>query len=1026
MRARRLLAAAAGVAFGWLALAVVLAEDGPEAQKVDFLRDVRPILAEHCWKCHGQDDPESGLRLTSREAILGRADGGKTIVVPGDPDASELVRRIEATDDERMPPEDEKPLSVQQRQLLRQWVAEGAVWANHWAFEPVRQPQVPPVRNRRWVRNPIDCYVLARLEQRGWEPSPEADRYTLIRRLYYDLVGLPPPVDEVDRFVADTSPDAYERLVDRLLSSPHFGERWGRHWLDLAHYADSDGYEKDRARPDAYRYRDWVIEAINEDIPYDRFTIEQLAGDLLPDATADQKLATAFLRQTLTNEEGGVDQEEYRIAAVFDRTETVGTVWLGLTIGCARCHDHKYDPVTQRDYYQLFAFFNNSEEVTFNLPVEGKDLDLYQQRVAPLEAALAERYRQLAPGEKEWETNEHRRILAQPEGTVQEVSVKIVQAQSLHPEQVRMEIDNDAIRVTSAGGGPDELPAADTYQIEAELPAMELTGLKLYALADAELPQKGPGWAPDGNFVLTGLHVEVVDPQEGAVTIALHRPSAGFAASGFGAERVALGTRAGSPGGWAVKGKTGQDHWIQWRTYEPIAVTQGTRLRVRLEQHYGDRHLLGRLRLVALTGGYRGLHLDNEEIAGYLEMYPEKRVARMRERLFDYYVTEVIRDEEVARLRREIAKITAEHRVKFQSVRAMGTPLLPRPSFIFHRGEFLSPTVAVQAGTPAVLPPMRGVDNSEPTRLDLARWLVSPDNPLTSRVFVNHVWQHLFGAGLVRTPNDFGMRGELPTHPELLDWLASQVQTKLGWSRKQLIRMIVCSATYRQASARRPHYEAADPENRLLFRQNRFRLEAETVRDVHLAAAGLLSERIGGPSVFPPMPEDLAALSYANNFTWTTSRGEDRYRRGMYTFFKRTIPHPNLTMFDAPDANLPCVQRTVSNTPLQALMLLNNEVHVEAAQALAADILRKSAAASDTALLVAIWRRCLARPPQEHELAALETLLASAREYYSAHVEDATAAVGSHHASSIPVAEQAAWVVVARTVLNTDEMITRE
>ncbi len=1001
-------------------------QENGSAEHVDFLKQIRPLLAEHCWKCHGQDNPESGLRLTERPAILGTADGGKPIVVPGKPEASELIRRIEASDDERMPPSDEKPLTAEQRALLRLWVAQGAPWSEHWAFIPVQLPEPPPVQDIQWVRNPIDRFVLAKLEERGWKPAPEANRYTLIRRLYYDLVGLPPEIEEVDRFVKDPSADAYERLVDRLLASPHFGERWGRHWLDLAHYADSDGYEKDRARPDAYRYRDWVIQAINADLPFDRFTILQLAGDLLPEATTQDRLATAFLRQTLTNEEGGVDQEEYRIAAVFDRTETVATVWLGLTLNCARCHDHKYDPFTQPDYYQLFAFFNNSEETTTNLPVAGRDLERYERRIAPLEAALQERYRQLAPAAHQWETMEHQRILAQPEGSVQEVAVEVVRAESSHPEQVRPVVDRDVIRVEPADGRAESLPSTDSYEVVLRLPALEFTGLKLYALADESLPEKGPGWAANGNFVLTALRVELLDNRSQPTLIELHRASADYAQSGFGADQVALDDRADSPRGWAVADKTGQNHWIQWWTYEPIAVTDGSRLRIVLRQQFGERHLLGRFRIVALTGGFRGLHLDNEEIAGYLEMYPEKRVARMRERLFDYYVTEVVKDPIVARLRSEIARINSEHQVKFQPVRVMGTPLLPRRSFVFHRGEFLSPTIEVRADTPAVLPRIARDGPNESTRLDLASWLVAQENPLTSRVFVNHVWQHLFGAGLVRTANDFGMRGVLPTHPELLDWLAYQVQTKLGWSRKQLIRMIVCSATYRQASVHREPYERDDPDNRLLFRQNRFRVEAEIVRDLHLASAGLLSRQIGGPSVFPPMPEDLAALSYANNFTWTTSQGEARYRRGMYTFFKRTIPHPNLTMFDVPDANLPCVQRTISNTPLQALMLLNNEVHMEAAQAMAADILGKSASLSEEGQLETLWRRCLARPPTVVELQSIQELLHEARAYYQDHPREASAVVGAFGISSVTPAVQAGWVVVARTVLNTDEMITRE
>jgi hypothetical protein len=1021
-----------GRVFALLAAAQFAGGSEP-SDKVDFLRDVRPIFAEHCWKCHGREKPESGLSLTSRDAVLAAAEGGRVIVVPGKPQESELMRRVLASDDERMPPHDEKPLTAQQIDTLRRWIEQGAPWKNHWSLEPLRSVVPPPVRDASWVRNDIDRFVLAALEERGWKPSQEADRYTLIRRLSYDLLGLPPAVEEVDAFVQDTSPQAYEHLVDRLLASPHFGERWGRHWLDLAHYADSDGYEKDQARPDAYRFRDWVIQAINEDMPFDRFSIEQLAGDLLPNSTAHQRLATAFLRQTLTNEEGGVDQEEFRIAANFDRTETVSTVWLGLTMNCARCHDHKYDPLTQRDYYQLFAFFNNSEEVTTPLPVEGNNLSEYERRLAPLEQALAQRYRELAPAEQQWEKEEHQTILAQPEGVAEELPVTVLEAVSVQSPKARFVIDDKGIFRELSESDGETVALTDTYLVTVSLPAIPFTGLKVYCLADSRLPHKGPGWANDGNFVLTGLRAVLVDRQGKEQTVALHRVRTSYAQAALAADSiVASSPEAGrKSGGWGVGGKTGQDHWIEARTYEAIAVEEGTRLRLELDQHFGDRHLLGRFRIAVFAGGARGLHLDNAEIAGYLEMYPEKRVARMRQKLFEYYVTEVVRDETVKRLHAQMADLNRQFSVTLQNVRTIGLPLLPRQSFVFHRGEFLAPTVPVSADVPAVLPPLQRVTSGEEAnRLDLAHWLFHPENPLTARVAVNHVWQHLFGVGLVRTPTDFGVRGDLPTHPDLLDWLADQFRGPLGWSRKKLIRLIVCSATYRQSSARRQEYEELDPENRLLFRQNRFRVEAEVVRDVHLKLAGLLSAKIGGPSVFPPMPEDLAALSYANNFTWKTSTGPDRYRRGMYTFFKRTIPHPNLMTFDAPDANLPCVQRTVSNTPLQALLLLNNEVHLEAAQALSCWVCQQPAITAardmDAHRLTALWRRCVARPPERSELATLQQLLDAARHYYAEHAQDAEALLTAHRAAEVPVTEQAAWMVVARTILNLDEVITRE
>ncbi len=1022
---------------------------------VDFLRDVKPILSEHCWSCHGGDKPEGGLRLTARETLLGAGESGEVAVVPEQPDQSELVRRIRAAEAfERMPPEGEKPLTAQQIETLQRWIAEGANWDRHWSFEPLAATAPPVVRDEAWVRNDLDRFILAKLEAQGWSPSPAADRRTLIKRLSYDLLGLPPAPAEVEAFVNDASPRAYEDLVDRLLASPRFGERWGRHWLDLAHYADSDGYEKDRARPDAYVYRDWVIDAINQDLPYDRFTLEQLAGDLLPGSTGRQKIATGFLRQTLTNEEGGVDQEEYRIAAAFDRTETIGTVWLALTIGCARCHTHKYDPIPHEDFYRLFAFFNNSEEVTRPLPIAAADLAALEAELAPLEAALAARHAELAPEAVAWATHEHQLILSQPEGNVRELELAIDRVVSRSAAHTEFAHEKNAVFVPTiapsaatepsgaeppaqAEPGPAQTgPDKDTYTVTVTLGSEQqrLTGFKLFALADERLPDKGPGRAPNGNFVLTGFRVSVVNADGTSTPIPLHRAEADFAQKGFPAD-AALTTTSGSdkPTGWAIGGKAGANHWIQFRTFETWDLPAGTQLRFELAQDYGGGHTLGRFRLAGLTGGERGIQLPNKEIAGFLEMYPEKRIASVKQKLFQYFVGEVARDQTAADLARRIAELHQQHHAKLMEIRTLGQPLLPRETFVFHRGDFLSPTTKVEPGVPtALVPPTTTPSN----RLDLAQWLVSPANPLTPRVAVNHAWLHLFGHGIVRTPDDFGLRGEPPTHPELLDWLAGRFQGDLAWSRKDLIRLIVQSATYRQSSRFRPEeLEDQDPANSLVFRQNRVRVEAELIRDLHLAVSGLLSDKIGGPSVFPPMPEDLAKLSYANNFSWSNSKGEDRYRRGMYTFFKRTIPHPNLMTFDAPDANVACVRRAVSNTPLQALTMLNNETHVEAAQALARRLLRlpadetsedDSPQALDALRLDYGMRLCVARPATDVEREALHRVLAAARDYYTQHAEQAQVAVGSYGEADVEPAESAAWTVVARTLLNLDEFVTRE
>lgn len=686
---------------------------------------------------------------------------------------------------------------------------------NHWAFQPIQRCEPPEVKNHAWVRNPIDNFILAQLEAAGISPSPQADRYTLIKRLSYDLVGLPPTLQQVDAFVKDDSPRAYETLVDRLLDSPHFGERWGRHWLDKARYADSDGYEKDRPRPNAWQYRDWVIHAVNNDMPFDQFTIEQLAGDLLPDATPMQKLATAFHRQTLTNTEGGVDQEEFRVEAIVDRVNTTGTVWLGLTVGCARCHSHKYDPIPQTEFYQLFAFFNNGDEAEMKLPISDEAVAQYEQAKAEYDA-----------------------------------KVKALQA-------------------------------------------------KLDSLADAS-----------------------------------------------------------------------------------------TTTKKKLEQQ-----------------------LDTLKKQAPKEPFLTLRVIRQR---------------------------TDD----------------PRTTHLLRRGDFLQPQEVVQPGTLSVLHPFHPREDGSqaepgnqrmPDRLDLARWLVSPDNPLTPRVAVNQIWGYLFGRGIVRTMNDFGTRGDPPTHPKLLDWLADEYM-RLGWSRKAMIKRIVMSAAYRQSSVHRPELADVDPQNNLFYRQNRFRVEADIVRDLHLAASGLLVDKIGGPSVFPPMPPDLAALSYANNFRWNASQGVDRYRRGMYTFFKRTAPYPNLMTFDCPSSNTTTVQRRTSNTPLQALTTLNNEVFVEASQAMAQSILtggRHLAVAApkpadvtgakptggnrwDIVRVTEMFRRCVVRPPSETELNRSLELLAASRRFYADHPDDAKKLIGAYAVPGVSAEESAAWTATARIIMNMDEFITRE
>jgi len=699
----------------------------PVNGKVNYSRNIRPIFVEHCYSCHGPEKQKSGFRLDRREDAFAGGDTGKAILA-GNSSGSLLYRYVAGLDSEtKMPPKGER-LNPAQVQLIRDWIDQGAEWNGptgkaqgtpvHWSFRAPVRAKPPEVQNKRWVRNAIDRFVLARLEAQRITPAPEADRATLIRRLSLDLIGLPPNVEQVTAFVRDPAPDAYERLVDSLLASPHFGERWGRHWLDLARYADSEGYQVDRARPHAYLYRDWVIDALNRDLPFDQFTIEQLAGDLIPNATVEQKIAAGFHRNTLMNHEDGVDREEFRCKAKVDRVATTGTAWLGLTVGCAECHTHKYDPITQKDFYSLYAFFNNAEEV--------------------------------------------------------------------------------------------------------DLPAQSF---------------------------------------------------------------------------------------------------------------------------------------------------------------------------------RQAAKYV--------------------PTFVHVRGDFLRKGEEVEPGAPAFLNAFKPHCNKA-DRMDLARWLVDPTNPLVSRVAVNRIWQHLFGKGLVATPEDFGARGDAPSHPELLDWLATEFMG--NWSRKALIRQIVCSATYRQSANTRPELASIDPNNTLLARQNRFRLEAEVVRDLYLSCGGLLNPLVKGPSFRPQTSADFKALGAAGAFTWTDSEGPERYRRGMYIFAQRTVPYPVSMTFDEANPNESCPRRESSNTPLQALTLLNNPIFFEATEALAGRIAKFSGTDHDR--ITFAFELCLARKPSNEETKRLLRLLQDLRSLPVSVV--LSVQPNRNPQSVIRDRDSSAYLLIAQVVMNLEEFITRE
>ncbi len=1006
---------AVGVAFGD---ENVSKASSPRA--VEFARDVLPIIAKRCIGCHGGGKAKGGLRLDSRAAVLRGGDGGAA-AVPGSSGESRLVELVSGSDPELvMPPEGER-LTTREIEVLRRWIDGGLEWpagvtiaqtSDHWAFQPIADPSPPRVKRAEWIRNSIDAFVLAQLERRAIEPSPEADRTTLLRRLSLDLTGLPPSPAEVASFLADRAAGAYERAVDRLLESPHFGEHWGRHWLDLARYADSDGYEKDRPRPFAWRYRNWVIRAINEDLPFDRFSLEQLAGDLLPGATTEQLVATGFHRNTLTNTEGGTDQEEFRVKATVDRANTTASVWLGLTFGCAQCHSHKYDPITQHEYYRLFAFFNSIDETTTPAALE-EEAKAYRAAKASFDledaklvAAVASVDRDgLAARQREWE------------GTLADLV-------SWTPLEVTVASSTEGATLATLDDGSilasGERPESDTYLLEGKADLRALHALRVHALPHESLGAKGPGRTEHGNFVLSEVELEIADGDAAkAKPIKLAAASAEHSQNRW----PVTATIDGKPEtGWGIAPHYGRRHSATFELAEPVELSPGARVRLRLKQVHGSQHTIGRFR-VDLSAAPQNGRADSipDDILRIARVAREERGESDANRIRGFY-----RDLDPA-VRERQAALNAHRKLEPAAPKTIARTVRERTprrtTRILARGDFLRPGAEVGPGTPEVLHAF-SPRASSPDRIDLVHWLFDPANPLTARVAANRVWQHLFGEGLVRTPEDFGTRGETPTHPALLDWLANEYR-RLGWSRKELIRLIVCSATYRQASNVRPELESIDPRNRLLARQNRFRLAAETVRDLFLGSSDLLVRKIGGPSVRPPLPEGVRELGYANSVKWDVASGGDRYRRGLYIFFQRTVPFPMLSTFDAPDSNTTCLRRRRSNTPLQALTLLNDPVLFEGAQALGRRIAATpDESASDRARM--LFMSVVSREPDDVERGALLELYEEARASFRRDAEAARTFAGLEAGVAAGRAiEAAAWVTVARVVFNLDEAVTR-
>ena len=990
---------------------------------VDFARDVRPILARACVGCHGPEKQKGGLRLDRKDAAMAGGDNGRALLA-GKAAESDLIARVRGDVAETaMPPKGDR-LSAAEVGTLARWIDQGATWpdptgpdaaptSSHWAFRPVVRPSVPTAKNPSWVRNPIDGFVASRLDAMHIAPSPEADRPTLIRRLSLDLIGLPPSAEEVEAFVDDISINAYEKVVDRLLASPHHGERWGRHWLDLARYADSDGYEKDNGRPHAWRYRNWVIDAVNHDLPFDRFTVEQLAGDLLPGATLEQRVATGFHRNTLTNTEGGTDPEEFRVAAVVDRTNTTGTVWLGLTVGCAQCHTHKYDPILHKDYYGLYAFFNGGDEVNIPAPLPA-EADAYVVAKASFDADHAP----IAAALKAYDNGERPAAQAAWEASLPASAprwVVLTPFGATSAEGATLSIQDDgSIAVTGVRAG------SDSYTVNLRTDLAGITGLSVVAMAEPSLPAKGPGRAGNGNFVLGEVSARAASRDgESSTTVALQNASADFAQDGF----AAAGAIDGNPStGWAVSPKTGTNHVAVFETNADVGGPGGTVLTVTLDQRYGGGHTLGRFRLAAIAAP-RPVRLDSglsDEVVGALAVAADKRSEVDKLTIINHHRSI---DPRYQQLKRAVADHLAKApKAPATMAQTLAESKAGRKTNVHIRGDFRRKGDEVLPHTPDVLPPLRA--ESTPTRLDLARWLVDPSHPLTARVAVNRTWKHLLGRALTPTVDDLGTRGERPSHPELLDWLAAEYPA-VGWSQKRLIRLIVTSATYRQSSAHRADLADRDPVNVLLARQGRFRPEAEVIRDLALAVAGLLNPSIGGPSVRPAQPAGVSDLTYAGNARWVESTGADRYRRGMYTWFQRTSPYPMLMTFDAPESNVCAARRERSNTPLQALTLLNDATFVECAQALGRRVGGADSCGCTDCRVSAAMKLALAREPTEAEAAVLGGLLARAVASYRLRPEEATRLLGPGKVEADP-AEVAGCVVLARAIMNLDEFVTRE
>lgn len=1144
------------------------------AGDVDFSRDIRPVIAGKCYHCHGPDDEsrKAKLRLDQRDDAV-RDRKGKFAIKPGDPEASELIRRIVSTDpdDVMPPPKTGHTISPEELALIKKWIAQGAKYAGHWAFSKPVRVEPPAIRapgdqgklSAAWHTNALDRFVSAKIFEAGLRPSPEADKAALLRRATLDLTGLPPAPDEIEAFLRDTSPNAYEKVVDRLLASPRYGERWARVWLDLARYADSAGYGSDPLRLNIWPYRDWLIDALNRNLPYDEFTRDQLAGDLLPNPTEEQQVATAFHRNTMTNTEGGTDDEEWRVAAVKDRANVTAQAWMGLTMGCAQCHTHKFDPISHKEYYSFFAFFNQSADN--DQPDESPTMPVYSAGERRERARLTGEIADLEAKFRAPDAAYAAELAAWTEAAAKPVAWSV-----LKPESASSIGTNGASLAILADGSvlaSGNLPERDGYRVRVRTEQKGITAFRLEALPDDSLPNKGPGRTPnDGNFVLNDFRVEVsplVPNRVSARYVRIEAPGksrilslaevqvfsrgeniagrgtatqastgylgdAGRAIDGntdgdynnarstthtngeddpwwevdlgqeFPIEELGIWNRTDGAGdrlantrvrlidagrrllwegdikqapspmvkigpaaarplalrdatadysqdkfpvamavdsdpgrrsGWAVGGRIGAPHMLAAELSEPLPGDGPYLLTFTLAHNYGDRQALGRFRISA-TVQPSPVRIYPAEVQAALDTPVAKRSQEQLRTIDDHFRPQSKifgpMSGQIAALKRDFANIRG---VPLPVMRELGGDR-KRVSHLLNKGNFLDPGETVEPVVPAAFNPMP--KGSPMNRLGLAAWLTSTENPLTARVAVNRFWSALFGVGIVETEEDFGTQGSLPSHPELLDWLAVEFMSPTdsaarAWDMKRMLRMLVTSATYRQ-SARVPAAALEkDPRNRLLSHYPRRRLDAEMVRDQALAVSGLLSDKIGGASVYPVQPEGIWRAAFNGERSYTVSEGEDRYRRGLYTVWRRTVPYPSMATFDAPSRETCTFRRQPTNTPLQAYVTLNDPVFLEAAQALGRRIEREGGDTIAERLRYGI-RLVTGRAADEMQLAQLAQLFDSLRIDFagkpSEAVKFATTPLGPLPTGT-DTARAAAWTAIANVLLNLDATVTK-